>query len=142
MLKADRSLHIEEHLTSSEELEFDKLLGIPASAWHRLIPHSSKRSAFGEPEDPDQVHRDIDGNNDEDEEMLHPPGGSDAMQSDGERGLARRRGNNAKGRNQDGEEVDRLEIIGADCVNMLTEAEGDQVGVDGCSYSQRHLQYR
>lgn len=101
-------------LTSCEELELRQTLEIPAGSGHALVIDSREWSTFGQAEDPHEVQEEVDCDDDENEEPLHPFGLGDAVKSDGERGLARCRRDDAERRDDDGVEVDFLEVLIAD----------------------------
>lgn len=104
---------------------------IPAGTGDLLIEDSSKRRAFGETKDPNQVHRDVDGDDDEDEEIFHPHVGGNSVQSDGEGCFTRRRRDDTESRTDNCVEVDRSQVVFADRVHMSSESQRYQVRIDG-----------
>ena len=104
---------------------------IPAGTGDLLIEDSSKRRAFGETKDPNQVHRDVDGDDDEDEEVFHPHVGGNSVQGDGEGCFTRRRRDDTESRTDNGVEVDRSQVVFADRVHMSSESQRYQVRIDG-----------
>lgn len=122
------------NLTSGEELEFQKFVTIPTCPRHVVIKHLFERLAFREAKNPDQIHRYVDGDHNEDEKVLHPRVRGDPIQGKGEGCFARCCRDNTEERNKDRVEIDGLYIFVANCVQVTAESETDDVGIDRDGY--------
>lgn len=115
-------------------MEFDKLLLVPATSRHAAVPYSLQRCAFGESKDPYQVHRDVDGNDDEDEKVFQPLVRDNAIQRQGERAFASGRCDDSESGDEDRIEVDELEVVATDRIDMASKSERDNVGINRDGY--------
>lgn len=111
-------------------MELEEFRSIPARPRELGVQNLLKWRAFSKAKDPNQVHRYIDCYDDKDEEVPHPSTRGNPIQREGERRFAGRGCYDPEGGDENRVEVDDPQVLIADGVDMATEAQRDDVGID------------